>query len=108
MTMTLLSRLRYLDEIPEQSRNEQWHSEQAGLQNLVKEKQEGRLVERLDDGFVRLVDHMGSDAAIVQAARVSYGAGTKAVSDDRGLIRYLIRHYHTTPLEMVECKFHIR
>lgn len=57
---------------------------------------------------VRLVDSMGSDAAIVQAARVSYGAGTKSVSDDRALIRYLMRHKHTTPFEMVEFKFHIR
>ena len=56
----------------------------------------------------RLVDHMGSDAAIVQAARVSYGAGTKSVSDDRALIRYLMRHKHTTPFEMVEFKFRIR
>jgi len=56
---------------------------------------------------VRLVDSMGGDAAIVQAARVSYGAGTKSVSDDRALIRYLMRHKHTTPFEMVEFKFHI-
>ena len=57
---------------------------------------------------VRLVDHMGSDSAIVQAARVSYGPGTKSVSDDRALVRYLMRHKHTTPFEMVEFKFHIR
>lgn len=56
----------------------------------------------------RLIDHMGSDSAIVQAARVSYGAGTKSVSDDRALIRYLMRHKHTTPFEMVEFKFRIR
>lgn len=62
----------------------------------------------LDDGFVRLVDYMGDDAAIVQAARVSYGAGTKQVSDDRGLIRYLLRHRHTTPFEMCELKLHLR
>jgi thymidylate synthase (FAD) len=60
------------------------------------------------DGFVRFVDVMGSDEAIVQAARVSYGAGTKSVSDDRGLIRYLLRHRHTTPLEMCEVKLHVR
>lgn len=58
--------------------------------------------------FVRLVDSMGTDSAIVQAARVSYGAGTKSVSDDRALIRYLMRHKHNTPFEMVEFKFHIR
>ena len=62
----------------------------------------------MHDGFARLVAHMGSDADVVQAARVSYGAGTKSVSDDRGLIRYLLRHRHTTPFEMVEFKFHIR
>lgn len=56
----------------------------------------------------RLVDHMGSDEAIVQAARVSYAKGTKSVSDDRGLIRYLMRHKHTTPFEMVDFKFHIK
>lgn len=62
----------------------------------------------LDSGFVRLVDSMGDDAAIVQAARVSYGAGTKSISDDRGLIRYLMRNQHTSPLEMVEYKWHIK
>lgn len=62
----------------------------------------------LDEGFVRVVDYMGNDAAIVQAARVSYGAGTKTPSDDRVLIRYLMRHRHTTPFEMCEIKLHIR
>ncbi len=62
----------------------------------------------LAHGFVALVDYMGNDAAIVQAARVSYGAGTKTVRDDRGLIRYLMRHRHTTPFEMVEVKFLVR
>lgn len=69
---------------------------------------EGKVISCLDKGFVRLVDYMGSDAAIVQAARVSYGAGTKKVSEDRGLIRYLMRHAHTTPFEMVEFKFHVK
>jgi thymidylate synthase (FAD) len=59
-------------------------------------------------GFVRLVDYMGSDQSIVQAARVSYGAGTKSLREDRGLIRYLLRHDHTTPFEMVVLKFHIK
>jgi thymidylate synthase (FAD) len=68
----------------------------------------GKEIPCLDKGFVRLVDVMGSDAAIVQAARVSYGAGTKQVSEDRGLIRYLLRHAHTTPFEMVEFKFHVK
>jgi len=62
----------------------------------------------LSHGFVVLVDYMGNDAAIVQAARVSYGRGTKTVRDDRGLIRYLLRHRHTTPFEMVEYKFLVR
>lgn len=62
----------------------------------------------LDHGFVRVVDYMGDDAAIVQAARVSYGKGTKAVRRDRGLIRYLLRHRHTTPFEMCELKLHVK
>ncbi len=62
----------------------------------------------LDDGFVCLVDVMGDDSAVVQAARVSYGVGTKRVSDDRTLIRYLLRHRHTTPFEMAEVKFLVR
>jgi thymidylate synthase (FAD) len=62
----------------------------------------------LNDGFVRIVDYMGSDESIVQAARVSYGKGTKMVSEDRGLIRYLLRHQHTTPFEMCEIKLHVR
>lgn len=62
----------------------------------------------LDHGFVRLVDYMGGDEAITQAARVSYGAGTKKVNEDKGLINYLLRHEHTTPFEMVEFKFHCK
>ncbi len=62
----------------------------------------------LDAGFVRLVEHMGSDDSIVRAARVSYGEGTTTRSNDRGLIRYLVRHQHTTPLEMVEFTFHVK
>jgi thymidylate synthase (FAD) len=62
----------------------------------------------LDHGFVRVVDYMGNDEAIVQAARVSYGRGTKRVQEDRGLINYLLRHWHTTPFEMAEIKFHVK
>ena len=62
----------------------------------------------LDHGFVRLVDYMGDDGAIVQAARVSYGKGTRTVHGDRGLIRYLLRHRHTTPFEMCELKLHVK
>ena len=68
----------------------------------------GRKIPCLDHGFIYLVDYMGGDASIVQAARVSYGLGTKSVSEDRGLIRYLMRHQHTTPFEMVELKFHVK
>ncbi len=62
----------------------------------------------LDRGFVRLIDYMGDDGAVVQAARVSYGKGTTQVSSDRGLIRYLMRHRHTTPFEMCEIKLHVK
>jgi thymidylate synthase (FAD) len=62
----------------------------------------------LDHGFIRVIDYMGTDSAIVQAARVSYGKGTKKVSEDAGLIRYLLRHRHTTPFEMCEIKLHIK
>ncbi|TFL19864.1 FAD-dependent thymidylate synthase [Jannaschia formosa] len=62
----------------------------------------------LDHGFVRVIDYMGDDAAITQAARVSYGRGTKAVSNDEGLIRYLMRHWHSTPFEMCEIKLHVK
>jgi thymidylate synthase (FAD) len=62
----------------------------------------------LDHGFIRVIDYMGDDAAVVQAARVSYGRGTKKVSEDRGLINYLMRHRHTTPFEMCEIKYHVK
>ncbi|MEO1687728.1 MAG: FAD-dependent thymidylate synthase [Pseudomonadota bacterium] len=77
----------------------------------VAEGLEARLYEAipvLDHGFVRVVDYMGDDAAIVQAARVSYGAGTRKARDDRGLIRYLMRHWHSTPFEMCEIKLHVK
>ncbi|HZU87664.1 MAG TPA: FAD-dependent thymidylate synthase, partial [Stellaceae bacterium] len=62
----------------------------------------------LDHGFIRVIDYMGDDAAVVQAARVSYGRGTRRVSEDQGLINYLMRHRHTTPFEMCEIKFHVK
>src|ERR671912_403775 len=62
----------------------------------------------LDHGFLRVVDYMGDDSAIVQAARVSYGRGTRAANEDRGLIRYLMRHRHSTPFEMCEIKYHVK
>jgi thymidylate synthase (FAD) len=68
----------------------------------------GKKFKVLDDGFVRVVDYMGGDESIVQAARVSYGKGTKKVFEDRGLIRYLLRNFHSTPFEMCEIKLHVR
>ncbi|MBV8418442.1 MAG: FAD-dependent thymidylate synthase, partial [Hyphomicrobiales bacterium] len=62
----------------------------------------------LDHGFIRVIDYMGDDAAVVQAARVSYGRGTRRVSEDQGLINYLMRHRHTTPFEMCEIKYHVK
>lgn len=78
-------------------------AEEKTIESLI-----GQRIDVLDDGFVTLVDVMGDDAAIVQAARVSYGKGTKRVSRDRGLIRYLMRHRHTSPFEMCELKLHVR
>jgi len=77
---------------------------------IVPEAEEvlGKRFDCLNHGFVRLVDYMGGDEAIVQAARVSYGKGTKSTSEDRGLIRYLMKHKHTTPFEMVEMKWHCK
>lgn len=74
-----------------------------GLEELLYEP-----LKVLDHGFVRVIDYMGDDSAIVQAARVSYGKGTKKVNQDQGLINYLMRHRHTTPFEMCEIKFHIK
>lgn len=78
------------------------------LRSDINFEEDTNYVPVLDHGFVGLVDWMGSDAAIVSAARVSYGSGTKTVNTDRGLIRYLMRHEHTTPFEMCEVKFHIK
>lgn len=75
----------------------------GGLETILHEP-----IPVLDHGFVRVVDYMGNDEAIVQAARVSYGTGTKAVQNDRGLIRYLMRHWHSTPFEMCEIKLHVK
>ena len=67
-----------------------------------------KAVPLLDHGFIRVVDYMGNDSSIVQAARVSYGKGTKKVSTDSGLIKYLMRHWHSTPFEMCEIKYHVK
>jgi len=84
---------------------------QHQTRRVVAEGLEARLyqvVPVLDHGFVRVIDYMGDDAAIVQAARVSYGQGTKHARDDAGLIRYLMRHWHSTPFEMCEIKLHVK
>ncbi len=78
------------------------------MEENIKSLYIGKQIDVLDKGFVRLVDVMGDDSSIVQAARVSYGKGTKSVSEDRGLIRYLMRNRHTSPFEMVEFKFHVK
>jgi len=84
------------------------------LENLERPRVEemenilGKPFKVLNDGFVRVVDYLGTDSSIVQAARVSYGKGTKKVRQDRGLIRYLMRHRHSTPFEMCEIKLHVR
>ncbi|MDH5798694.1 MAG: FAD-dependent thymidylate synthase [Paracoccaceae bacterium] len=72
------------------------------------EKHLYKAIDVLDHGFVRVIDYMGDDAAICQAARVSYGKGTKSVQNDEGLIRYLMRHWHSTPFEMCEIKLHVK
>lgn len=92
-------------EIPDASREPE-HLSRPGVPEL--DQILGSPFPILDDGFIRVVDYMGSDKSIVQAARVSYGEGTKQVSQDRGLIRYLMRHHHTTPFEMCDIKLHVR
>ena len=93
----------------EEIKNQQSQSNQtkrvtvSGLENILYEA-----IPALDHGFVRVVDYMGDDTSIVQSARVSYGKGTKQVSTDKGLIKYLMRHWHSTPFEMCEIKYHIK
>ena len=95
----------------QQAEIEAQRAERRETRRVVAEGLEDRLFEAvpvLDHGFVRVVDYMGDDAAIVQAARVSYGKGTKHARNDAGLIRYLMRHWHSTPFEMCEIKFHVK
>jgi thymidylate synthase (FAD) len=87
-------------------RDNQSHTLRATVPALEEVLYEARSV--LDHGFIRVIDYMGDDAAVVQAARVSYGRGTKKTSDDSGLINYLIRHWHTSPFEMCEIKLHVK
>ena len=94
-----------LSEIEElrSSKSETLRSTVPKLENILYQP-----FEVLDHGFVRVIDYMGDDSAIVQSARVSYGKGTKKISNDKGLIKYLMRHRHSTPFEMCEIKFHIK
>ena len=94
-----------LSEIEElrSSKSETLRSTVPELENILYQP-----FEVLDHGFVRVIDYMGDDSAIVQSARVSYGKGTKQISNDKGLIKYLMRHSHSTPFEMCEIKFHIK
>jgi len=95
----------------QQAEIEASRSETRETRRVVAEGLEARLYEAvpvLDHGFVRVIDYMGDDAAIVQAARVSYGQGTRHSRDDSGLIRYLMRHWHSTPFEMCEIKLHVK
>ena len=90
---------------------EQLREQRSSTLRAVSEGMEGHLYTAypvLDHGFVRVIDYMGDDAAICQAARVSYGKGTKSVQNDEGLIRYLMRHWHSTPFEMCEIKLHVK
>ncbi len=90
---------------------ENQRAETCATRRVVSEGMEHHLYRAhrvLDHGFVRVVDYMGNDGSITQAARVSYGKGTRSVSDDTGLIRYLMRHRHSTPFEMCEVKFHVK
>ena len=97
-----------------QQQNEEIEQQRLNPQltlRAVSEGMESRLYKAqpvLDHGFVRVIDYMGDDAAICQAARVSYGKGTKSVQNDVGLIRYLMRHWHSTPFEMCEIKLHVK
>ena len=94
-----------LSEIEElrSSKSETLRSTVPELENILYQP-----FEVLDHGFVRVIDYMGDDSAIVQSARVSYGKGAKQISNDKGLIKYLMRHRHSTPFEMCEIKFHIK
>ena len=89
--------------MPEQNAERLQRIHVAALDEIL-----GQVFPVLDDGFVRVIDYMGDDAAICQAARVSYGKGTKSVQNDEGLIRYLMRHWHSTPFEMCELKLHVK
>jgi thymidylate synthase (FAD) len=92
-----------IDDLRNECKAETVRVTSAGMEKILY-----RPISILDHGFIRVIDYMGTDSSIVQAARVSYGVGTKKVQEDRGLINYLMRHHHTTPFEMCEIKLHIK
>lgn len=96
------SQIREIDDL----RSETFQTRRATVSDL--EDILYKAIPVLDHGFIRVIDYMGDDGAVVQAARVSYGKGTKQISEDRGLINYLMRHRHSTPFEMCEIKFHVK
>ena len=101
--------LKLTEEQQEEIKNQQSqinHTKEVTSPELEKILYEA--IPALDHGFVRVVDYMGDDSSIVQSARVSYGKGTKKVSTDEGLIKYLMRHWHSTPFEMCEIKYHVK
>ena len=100
----MLNSKTYADKLPAEKET-QAESKMERVEVKSANEMIGKRIPVLDHGFMALVDYMGSDVSIVQAARVSYGSGTKSVRDDAGLISYLLRHEHTTPFEMVELKF---
>ena len=109
ITTDSITIMKLTKEQQEEIKNQQSQSNQTKrvtapeLENILYEA-----IPALDHGFVRVVDYMGDDTSIVQSARVSYGKGTKQVSTDKGLIKYLMRHWHSTPFEMCEIKYHIK
>ena len=109
ITTDSITIMKLTKEQQEEIKNQQSQSNQTKRVTVPElEKILYEAIPALDHGFVRVVDYMGDDTSIVQAARVSYGKGTKQVSTDSGLIKYLMRHRHSTPFEMCEIKLHVK
>ena len=109
ITTDSITIMKLTKEQQEEIKNQQFQSNQTKRVTAPElEKILYEAIPALDHGFVRVVDYMGDDTSIVQSARVSYGKGTKQVSTDKGLIKYLMRHWHSTPFEMCEIKYHVK
>ena len=109
ITTDSITIMKLTKEQSEEIKNQQTQSNQTKRVTVPElEKILYEAIPALDHGFVRVVDYMGDDTSIVQSARVSYGKGTKQVSTDKGLIKYLMRHWHSTPFEMCEIKYHVK